>query len=64
LNAITLADSPAACQWSIGIRQAAVLVLNANLSKTVGHLTFNLGLNNLFNNDASQWGIDRLRSCE
>ncbi|MBV8424882.1 MAG: TonB-dependent receptor [Candidatus Eremiobacteraeota bacterium] len=30
---------------------------NMNIAKTFGHITFNLGINNLFNDNASQYGL-------
>jgi hypothetical protein len=40
-----------------GFNRPAYWFANASASKTVGPITFNLGINNLFNNDASEFGL-------
>jgi hypothetical protein len=40
-----------------GLNRPAYWYANANLTKTVGPITFNLGISNLFNSAASQFGM-------
>jgi|GEM_PF-1270494 Carboxypeptidase regulatory-like domain/TonB-dependent Receptor Plug Domain len=40
-----------------GFFRPAFWYANANVSKTVGSVTFNVGISNLFNNDANPYGI-------